>query len=293
MKPQKTGIVILNYLNYQDAIECVLSALKIKYINLEIIVVENGSPNESYSQIHSRFKTNKKVHIIRNSMNLGFSRGHNTGIQYARKHLECEFVFCVNNDVIFNDTDIISKLIRESRENFAVVGPKIIGRNKKDMNPVPTGTSYRKLFRDLFCAMVFSIIDIEYLRKLWLIKPYINIRRKFSDKKSRKRKNIILHGSALFFTPLYFKHFPGLYPGTFLYYEENILSVLLKNARLNVRHVRTTSLMHKEDMSSTASFGNKNRYKSRHQIKNIITCIFLKLFKVYRFEVRINSIRHK
>ena len=45
----KIGIVILNYLNYLDTIECVDSIRQMDYKIAGIVIVDNGSYNESYS----------------------------------------------------------------------------------------------------------------------------------------------------------------------------------------------------------------------------------------------------
>ena len=42
------GIVVLNYKNFNETIECVNSLLLQREVLLTIVVVENGSENESY-----------------------------------------------------------------------------------------------------------------------------------------------------------------------------------------------------------------------------------------------------
>lgn len=44
----KISIVVLNYLNYVDTIECVDSILEMKYKFEGIIIVDNNSKNKSY-----------------------------------------------------------------------------------------------------------------------------------------------------------------------------------------------------------------------------------------------------
>lgn len=45
----KVAIVILNYMNYQETMSCVESALQQKNVKFHIVVVDNGSSNDSYS----------------------------------------------------------------------------------------------------------------------------------------------------------------------------------------------------------------------------------------------------
>ena len=47
----KVAIIILNYTNWQDTIECLESVLRNDYPNYQVIVVDNGSPNNSMEYI--------------------------------------------------------------------------------------------------------------------------------------------------------------------------------------------------------------------------------------------------
>ena len=58
---EKVAIVILNYLNYKDTIECIESIKNQTYGNLETIVVENGSTNESWKLIEDKYKGIEKI----------------------------------------------------------------------------------------------------------------------------------------------------------------------------------------------------------------------------------------
>ncbi len=51
MRNQKVYIIIVNYNNWKDTIECLESVLKIKYEDYQIIVVDNDSPNNSMEYI--------------------------------------------------------------------------------------------------------------------------------------------------------------------------------------------------------------------------------------------------
>ncbi len=279
MKPAgNVGIVVLNYLNYWDTVECVKSSLKLKSSNYKIVVVDNGSNNKSYEILKSKFAKNKKVIVIRSEINLGFAKGNNIGIAYARENLKCNYVFCINNDTVFTDLEILSKLLSCYREGYGVIGPKITGKDGKNQNPIPTGITYKKLIRDLVFSAVFSIIDIETLKSNYLISKYLSTKKLLKKKlKSKKSSPIILHGSAIMFTPDFFEKYSGFYPGTFLYYEENILAVILTKINLKTLYCSKAGIYHKEDKSSELSFGNISRKKSRLQFKSILRCLLIKL----------------
>ena len=44
---EKIGVVVLNYKNYNETINCVNSLLGQSNVDLEIVIVENGSNNDS------------------------------------------------------------------------------------------------------------------------------------------------------------------------------------------------------------------------------------------------------
>jgi len=51
MSYSKVAIIILNYNGWKDTIECLESVLRNDYPNYQVIVVDNGSPNNSMKYI--------------------------------------------------------------------------------------------------------------------------------------------------------------------------------------------------------------------------------------------------
>lgn len=52
-EPPLVYIIVLNYNNWEDTIECLESLLKLEYDNYKIVVVDNASPNQSMEKIIS------------------------------------------------------------------------------------------------------------------------------------------------------------------------------------------------------------------------------------------------
>ncbi|MCX5842556.1 MAG: glycosyltransferase [Deltaproteobacteria bacterium] len=85
------SVIILNW-NGQAYIKgCLDSVLSQDYGNVEIIVVDNASEDESADMVR---KSYRDVMLIQNQSNLGFSVGNNIGIQRARG----DFILILNND---------------------------------------------------------------------------------------------------------------------------------------------------------------------------------------------------
>jgi GT2 family glycosyltransferase len=90
----KVAIVILNWNGKKDTLHCLASLQKLTYKNVEIIVVDNGSRDDSVVAIQANFP---HITLIQSKQNLGFAGGNNLGIEYALK-TRAEFLFLLNND---------------------------------------------------------------------------------------------------------------------------------------------------------------------------------------------------
>ena len=95
------GIVVLNYKNYTETIKCVDSILEQKEVKVNVVIVDNGSENESMDAFKERYNDNEGIHLIENSKNLGYAKGNNVGIDWLR-HQGIDFIIVCNSDVVFS-----------------------------------------------------------------------------------------------------------------------------------------------------------------------------------------------
>jgi GT2 family glycosyltransferase len=118
----KVSIVILNLNGYEDTRECLESIRHVRYANLEVILVDNGSSDESSKHLKSEFP---EVRLLMSQQNLGFGGGCNLGIEDALRH-GADFVLLLNNDTIV-DPDFLRILIEtgETDPQIGILGPKI------------------------------------------------------------------------------------------------------------------------------------------------------------------------
>src|SRR5690606_7368865 len=72
--------VILNWNQCDDTLACLESLDRIDYSRLGVVVVENGSTDDSESRLR---ETRPDLSIIRTEVNLGFAGGCNLGIEHA------------------------------------------------------------------------------------------------------------------------------------------------------------------------------------------------------------------
>jgi GT2 family glycosyltransferase len=115
-------IILVNWNGYRDTIECVHSLQKISYPNYQIVVVDNGSTNESVVEIK---KTFPGIPLLEENENLGFAHGNNVGLAYAKKN-GSEYVLFLNNDTIV-DPDFLTRMVEtaETDPKVGAVGAKI------------------------------------------------------------------------------------------------------------------------------------------------------------------------
>ena len=96
----RLAIIVLNWNGADDALNCVKS-LQQQTLRPEIIIVDNNSSDDSVERFEDHVKSQKKDApiLIKNSQNLGFAGGINTGLVYARKQ-GFEYIGVLNPDAI-------------------------------------------------------------------------------------------------------------------------------------------------------------------------------------------------
>ncbi len=121
---KRIAIIILNWKQPKLTIETISSLLKINHpsFNYEIILVDNGSSDDSLKKFNKKYKNNKLVKILNTKENLGYAAGNNFGIKYALDN-DFDFLVIINNDIIA-DPNFVEEMLKESNQ-FDILGPKI------------------------------------------------------------------------------------------------------------------------------------------------------------------------
>src|SRR4051812_28779275 len=88
--------VVLNWNNYQDSRDCLLSLQQATYPRLRVVLVDNGSSDGSGEQLAAEFPG---ADFMSNTTNLGFARGCNVGTRHALAH-GADYVLLLNNDTV-------------------------------------------------------------------------------------------------------------------------------------------------------------------------------------------------
>ena len=117
----RVAVIILTWNRVDELEPCLTSFAKNEYRNTDVIVVDNGSEDESVPTVKRDFSW---VKLIENGENLGFCRGNNVGLRYALTQ-HYDYVMLLNSD-----TELIPGLISElvrvlaSDPTIGIVGAK-------------------------------------------------------------------------------------------------------------------------------------------------------------------------
>src|SRR3989344_5667593 len=88
-------VIVLHYEEYKLTKECVDSVLTSTYPTFDILIIDNGSSNNSFAKLNKTYSQNKKVAIVRSNKNLQFAGGFN----YGAKKAKGDYIILLSNDI--------------------------------------------------------------------------------------------------------------------------------------------------------------------------------------------------
>jgi N-acetylglucosaminyl-diphospho-decaprenol L-rhamnosyltransferase len=134
--------LIVNYNSGSHAIECISSLQAQQIDDLEIIVVDNASQDDSVALLRSA--CDNRITLIESRENLGFGRANNLAAAKARG----QFLLLINPDAELHGNDAVSTLVEYLQQNqtMGIAGPEIHEPSKnKYVLPRKTYPSQRQL----------------------------------------------------------------------------------------------------------------------------------------------------
>lgn len=122
-KCPKVAVVILNWNNYPDTKECLLSLRKIDCPNYQVILVDNGSTDGSAEKLKKEFP---ECHFILHQKNEGFAKGSNAAFHYAAIN-HFDYILSLNNDTTVQNK-FLMELVQEAEKTPAsgIFSPKLL-----------------------------------------------------------------------------------------------------------------------------------------------------------------------
>jgi hypothetical protein len=124
----KVCIIILNYNNYEDTIECIKSIKNvIPFQMIDIVVVDNNSTNDSVNMIENQFQD---IIMIKSNVNKGYAYGNNLGLKYAIEN-RYRYTCVLNNDTIITE-NFLEACIIELGKDVAFISPTLMEYSDKE-----------------------------------------------------------------------------------------------------------------------------------------------------------------
>lgn len=152
----KISIVILNWNSWKNTLECLKYLFRIKYLNFQIVIVDNASHDNSIHKIRDFIKNIpmdmveyheneirmagitseraekvkcgsnfnsirdanffEKIYLIENNENRGFAGGNNIGMDFSIQCLFPDYILLLNNDTKV-DEDFLDELLDVAQNN--------------------------------------------------------------------------------------------------------------------------------------------------------------------------------
>lgn len=138
--------ILVNYKNSYLTIECINSLKRINYTNYHIIVVDNCSPDNSFTKL-SDYNKNNFFTLIQTPYNGGFSYANNIGIKIALDK-NADYIILLNNDTIVTNNFLLPLLEPFTKnKKIGATTPRIMYDSQKDIYWYGGGKLYKNIAR--------------------------------------------------------------------------------------------------------------------------------------------------
>lgn len=280
----KVSYVVLQYNLYEKTFECINQIFLNTQVEFEVVIVDNYSTNSAYDIVKNKYKNVENITVIQTPRNLGFANGNNYGVQYVTTHQRYDWIIVMNNDIYLNTPLTKDKL----NLSYEVVGADIIRLDTNEhQNPLPSiEYSNFYIFYMLMIYRIYLILNTLYLdyylhRFAICCLNYLTHRKAKKQNLERTTESVVgkLHGSVILFKESFIKKYPSpFHPATFMYLEEDFLSLRCKRSKVSMYYTPAIQFIHNH--SSTVNALSKNEHdKSRYVYKNNIQSLIA--FKKY------------
>lgn len=239
------GIVILNYATYAETINLV-EELQGQTIasELQIVVVDNHSPNESFEKLKPLEREFQNIKVIQTSENLGYAKGNNFGIKHLEQNNPPKYIAILNNDVSL-PLDCFEKLVKryEELDSVAVISPVMVDTDGNRQIPYKVNR-----FWD-------DIVSLSFV--LRTILPSGSKQKEIDNSGKCAMQCEMIQGSFMFVGFDTFKKIGYFYPNTFLYAEERFIAYKVKELGLKNYLILDQTYIHAHQSPTISAFYNQ------------------------------------
>lgn len=233
------SIITVNFNHSETTLELLESLYGVTYPNIEVIVVDNASPDDNPKIMKEKYPS---IILIESIVNYGFAGGNNLGIMRARG----EFVLLLNNDVVV-PSDFLEPLVQKflDHPNYGAISPKIIYHH------TPDTIQY----------VGFTEIDSRTVRNMTIGKGEKDVGQYNED-----TETAYAHGAAMMVPMSVIKHVGMMSYEFFLYYEEADWCNRIRDAGYKIGYVHNSKVYHKESVTTGKLSELKTYYLTRNRL---------------------------
>lgn len=233
------SIITVSYNHVDVTCNMLESLFRITYPNFEVIVIDNGSPDEDPTIIPQRFP---QVTFVETGENLGFAGANNMGICMSKG----KYILLLNNDTIVSPgflEPLVAKM--ESDPTIGAVSPKI---------------------------KYYYLDNVIQYAGMTPIDPYMV--RSWSDGYMEKDKGqhdqdkitSYAHGAAMMVSAEVVRKVGLMSMVFFLYYEELDWGYRIRKAGFSIWYVHNSEILHLESVSTGKESPLKTYYLNRSRL---------------------------
>jgi GT2 family glycosyltransferase len=231
--PAQVSVIIVSYNSWPDILNCLESINQhTQGVDYEIIVVDNGSTNDSFQELLELQKRIACITLLPLGENKGFGAANNIGAKQATG----DYLLFLNPDTLLIN-DAISEFyqfLEKSEKHIAACG----GRLQKPNGEYAVSFGHFPTLFQQFSDIGFrALYKNHYNRKLSLSPPC-----DFTE----PRKVEYLSGADIFIRKAVFDELGGFDDRFFMYYEDTDLLYRLEKAGYQAYLLPQVQLIHKE-----------------------------------------------
>jgi GT2 family glycosyltransferase len=233
------SIITVNYNQSAVTRDLLISLRKIDYKNVEILVVDNGSPSDTPEKLKEEFP---EIYLIISKENLGFAGGNNLGVAKSKG----EYCLFINNDTEV-EPDFLGPLVARFQANpkIGMVSPKIRFHHTPDTIQYAGYTPFQ------------SITLRQHL---------IGFRQIDNGQFDKGGYTFAGHGAAMMVSSEVIRKVGPMAELFFLYYEEHDWCERIKRNGYLVYYEPKSLVWHKESISTGKESPLKAYYITRNRI---------------------------
>ncbi|MGD8738154.1 MAG: glycosyltransferase family 2 protein [Anaerolineae bacterium] len=225
--------ITLNWNRPDDTLACLATLTAQTYARLRMVVVDNGSTDDSVARIQAGFP---QAELLINPENLGFARGANLGLRHALER-GADRILLVNNDTLL-DAQAVERMMAHVQPHVGIIAPLIFYAD----DPQRIWSAGGKVHP-------------------WLLEKSGDRRGQLDDGQwPEPVERDFVTGCGLLVTRRFLETVGFFDERFFMYYEDSDLCLRTKGAGFRILLVPTARMWHKVARSSGGSGSANERY---------------------------------